>query len=47
MKVKDEKGHSKFTGAFEGGLKESSVGYKGTCGSDEGFVPKTFFSSRS
>ena len=47
IKTKDDKGHQRFTGAFTGGLKVYDIGYKGTCGSEEGFAPKNFVSSRS
>ncbi|EAS03519.3 hypothetical protein TTHERM_00245350 (macronuclear) [Tetrahymena thermophila SB210] len=43
QKAVNEKGHKRFHGAFTGGF---SAGYKGTVGSEQGFVPKTFFSSR-
>jgi len=40
LKAKDDQGHKRFTGAFTGGWKESDIGFKGTCGSEEGFIPK-------
>ncbi|KAL4509359.1 hypothetical protein ABPG72_018290 [Tetrahymena utriculariae] len=43
QKAVNEKGHKRFHGAFTGGF---SAGYKGTVGSEQGFVPKAFFSSR-
>lgn len=36
---RDEQGRKHFYGAFTGALNERSVGYKGTVGSKEGFVP--------
>jgi G patch domain-containing protein 1 len=42
-KVTDEQGRVRFHGAFTGGF---SAGYFNTVGSEEGFKPKTFVSSR-
>jgi G patch domain-containing protein 1 len=45
QKVRDERtGKRKFHGAFTGGF---SAGYKNTCGSEIGFTPSQFKSSRS
>eukprot|EP01040_Poterioochromonas_malhamensis_P011272 gene11272-12280_t len=41
--VRDESGRQRFHGAFTGGF---SAGYYNTVGSEEGFQPKTFVSSR-
>jgi G patch domain-containing protein 1 len=41
--VRDEQGRQRFHGAFTGGF---SAGYYNTVGSEEGFQPKTFISSR-
>ena len=46
QEARDDEGRKHFYGAFTGALRESSVGYKGTVGSKEGFQPKTFVSSR-
>lgn len=44
QKVADERtGKRKFHGAFTGGF---AAGYKNTCGSETGFTPSTFVSSR-
>ena len=42
--VKDENGKRRFHGAFTGGF---SAGYNNTVGSEEGFIPKSFKSSRN
>ena len=42
QEARDDKGRKHFYGAFTGALRESSVGYKGTVGSKEGFQPQTF-----
>ncbi len=42
--VTDEQGRQRFHGAFTGGF---SAGYFNTVGSEEGFQPKSFVSSRS
>ena len=47
QEARDDQGRKHFYGAFTGALKESSVGYKGTVGSREGWAPKEFVSSRS
>ena len=47
QEARDDKGRKHFYGAFTGALRESSVGYKGTVGSKEGFQPQTFISSRN
>lgn len=39
----DEQGHKRFEGAFKGG---NVAGYWNTCGSKEGWAPRTFVSSR-
>ena len=44
MKVKDEKRHMRWEGAFTGGF---TAGYKNTCGSRDGWTPATFVSSRT
>ncbi len=36
QEARDDEGRKHFYGAFTGALKESSVGFKGTCGSLEG-----------
>jgi G patch domain-containing protein 1 len=46
QEAKDEQGRKHFYGAFTGALNERSVGFKGTVGSKEGFIPSTFISSR-
>ena len=46
QEARDDQGRKHFYGAFTGALRESSVGYKGTVGSKDGFQPKTFVSSR-
>ncbi|KAH8926086.1 hypothetical protein BT69DRAFT_1331609 [Atractiella rhizophila] len=43
QEVKDEKGRRRFHGAFTGGF---SAGYFNTVGSEEGWAPSTFISSR-
>ena len=42
--VTDEQGRQRFHGAFTGGF---SAGYFNTVGSEEGFKPQTFVSSRT
>ena len=42
--VTDEQGRRRFHGAFTGGF---SAGYFNTVGSEEGWAPSTFVSSRS
>lgn len=42
--VVDEQGRQRFHGAFTGGF---SAGYFNTVGSEEGFTPSTFVSSRN
>ena len=46
QEARDDQGRKHFYGAFTGALRESSVGYKGTVGSKDGFQPKQFVSSR-
>ncbi len=46
QEARDDQGRKHFYGAFTGALKVSSVGYKGTVGSREGWAPKEFVSSR-
>ena len=47
QEARDDQGRKHFYGAFTGALKASSVGYKGTVGSREGWAPKEFVSSRN
>ena len=47
QEARDDKGRRHFYGAFTGANHVSSVGYKGTVGSKEGFQPQTFISSRT
>ena len=46
QEARDDQGRKHFYGAFTGALRESSVGYKGTVGSKDGFQPKAFVSQR-